>query len=75
MHDTYTLLRHIADSWVLLAMTGFFVGCCLWAFRPGSRALHDEAAGAVFRAEAAPVLACDRGCAGCACTRIGEERK
>ncbi|MGZ9810164.1 cbb3-type cytochrome c oxidase subunit 3 [Pseudoroseicyclus sp. H15] len=49
MHETYTLLREIADSWVLLAMTAFFVGCCLWAFRPGSRAIHADAADAIFR--------------------------
>ena len=54
MHDTYTILRHFADSWMLLAMTGFFVGCCLWAVRPGSRAIHRDAADAVFRAPDAP---------------------
>lgn len=52
MHDTYTILRQIADSWVLLAMTAFFVGACLWAFRPGSRDLHDDAARTVFRHDA-----------------------
>ena len=32
--ETYSFLRHLADSWVLLAMTLFFVGICVWAFRP-----------------------------------------
>jgi cytochrome c oxidase cbb3-type subunit 4 len=49
--DTYSLFRQIADSWVLLGMFGFFIGCILWAFRPGSRALHDEAAAIVLRSD------------------------
>jgi cytochrome c oxidase cbb3-type subunit 4 len=47
--ELYTLLRHLADSWVLLAMTLFFLGMCLWAFRPGSRAAHQEVANSIFR--------------------------
>jgi cytochrome c oxidase cbb3-type subunit 4 len=42
--ETYTTLRHFADSWVLLAMTLFFLGAVLFAFRPGSKKLADEAA-------------------------------
>ena len=49
MTDTYSLLRLFADSWMLLAMSAFFLGACLWAFRPGARAVHDEAAMAIFR--------------------------
>ena len=45
---TYTLLREFADSWMLLAMMMFFLGCAFWAFRPGSRHLHDEAANLIF---------------------------
>ena len=37
MNDTYTLLREFADSWVLLALTLFFLGTILFAWRPGSR--------------------------------------
>ena len=37
MHDTYSILREFADSWALLALTAFFTGVVLWAFRPGSR--------------------------------------
>ncbi len=51
--ETYTLLRHFADSWALLALTLFFAGAVLWVFRPGSRAHHDEAAAIPLR-EAAP---------------------
>ena len=35
--DTYSWLRELADSWVLLAMTAFYIGAIVWAFRPGSR--------------------------------------
>jgi cytochrome c oxidase cbb3-type subunit 4 len=42
--DTYTALRHFADSWGLLAMTLFFLGVVIFAFRPGSRKSADEAA-------------------------------
>jgi cytochrome c oxidase cbb3-type subunit 4 len=42
--EVYTAMRHFADSWGLLVMTLFFVGAILFVFRPGSRALADEAA-------------------------------
>ncbi|MEM8774108.1 MAG: cbb3-type cytochrome c oxidase subunit 3 [Pseudomonadota bacterium] len=42
--ELYTLLRAFADSWFLIAMTMFYVGIIFWAFRPGSRATHDEIA-------------------------------
>ncbi|SDY79561.1 cbb3-type cytochrome c oxidase subunit 3 [Citreimonas salinaria] len=54
MQDTYTILREFADSWALLALTLIFVFVCLWAYRPGSRALHDDAARAIFHDEAQP---------------------
>ena len=50
----YHILREIADSWVLLALVIFFLGACLWAFRPGSRAVHRETADIPFRNENAP---------------------
>ena len=52
--DTYSLLREIADSWVLLALFLFFGGVVLWAFRPGSRPIHDDAARAPFRHQDGP---------------------
>jgi len=52
--DTYSLLRQIADSWVLLAMFIFFLGVIVWAFRPGSRAVHDDTARIPFRNEDHP---------------------
>lgn len=42
--ETYTAMRHFADSWGLLAMTLFFIGCGLFAFRPGSHLSADQAA-------------------------------
>jgi len=42
--ETYTAMRHFADSWALLAMTLFFLGVILFAFRPGSKKIADEAA-------------------------------
>ena len=52
--DTYSLLREIADSWVLLALFIFFIGCVVWAFRPGSRAVHRDIADIPFRHEDRP---------------------
>ncbi|MFB9982612.1 cbb3-type cytochrome c oxidase subunit 3 [Mesorhizobium newzealandense] len=40
----YNLMREFADSWGLLAMALFFIGCIAFALRPGSRGLADEAA-------------------------------
>ncbi|NBD30987.1 MAG: CcoQ/FixQ family Cbb3-type cytochrome c oxidase assembly chaperone [Alphaproteobacteria bacterium] len=52
--ETYTFLRQFADSWMLLALFIFFIGTWFWAFRPGSRRVHDEAANSIFRHEDAP---------------------
>lgn len=50
----YHILREIADSWVLLMMTAFFLGVVLWAFRPGSRRVHEDTANIPFRNEDHP---------------------
>ena len=47
--ETYSLLREFADSWMLLFLTLVFTGVVLWAWRPGSRSKHDEAASSIFR--------------------------
>jgi len=52
--ETYTFLRYFADSWMLLALFIFFIGTWFWAFRPGSRKLHDDAANSIFRNDDAP---------------------
>ncbi|WP_377510509.1 cbb3-type cytochrome oxidase subunit 3 [Octadecabacter sp. R77987] len=50
----YHILREIADSWVLLALFVFFLGVIFFAFRPGSRKLHKDAANVPFRHEDGP---------------------
>jgi cytochrome c oxidase cbb3-type subunit 4 len=55
--EHYSFLRELADSWGLLAMTALFLGVCVWAFRPGSRALHDDAANSIFRNDKRPAEA------------------
>ncbi|MBD3679116.1 MAG: cbb3-type cytochrome c oxidase subunit 3 [Rhodobacteraceae bacterium] len=54
MEMNYHILREIADSWVLLALFAFFVGVVIWAFRPGSRAIHRDTADIPFRYEDRP---------------------
>lgn len=53
--ETYSFLRHMADSWFLLAMTLGFLALCVWAFRPGSRSMHQEVANSIFRNDDRPV--------------------
>ena len=48
------LLREIADNWMLVAMFTFFLGAVLWAFRPGSRAVHRETSSIPFRNDDMP---------------------
>ena len=36
-HSTYEALRHLADSWGLLAMVIAFLAFVAWPFRPGAR--------------------------------------
>lgn len=52
--ETYEFLRHMADSWFLLLMTLMFLGIIVWAFRPGSRALHQDVATSIFRNDDRP---------------------
>ena len=55
--DIYSLLREFADSWALLALFLVFGGVVLWAFRPGSRAVHEDVAQIPFRHDDRPALA------------------
>lgn len=52
--ETYTFLRQMADSWALLLMFGLFLGVIVWAFRPGSRTIHRDAANSIFRNDTRP---------------------
>ncbi len=54
MMDFYSLLREIADSWVLALMFLFFVGVMIWAFRPGSSRLHQDIANSIFAHDQKP---------------------
>ncbi len=47
-HSTYDMLRHLADSWGLLAMVVGFAGLAAWPFRPGARATNEAAARMIF---------------------------
>lgn len=49
VHSTYEFLRHLADSWGLLAMVGVFLILGLWPFRPGARERNREAANLIFK--------------------------
>ena len=52
--EQYSFLREMADSWGVVAMLTIFLGICVWAFRPSSRGLHDDAAASIFRNEKRP---------------------
>ncbi len=55
--DTYSFLRQIADSWALLVLFLIFIGVILFAWRPGSREIHRDAAQVPFRHEDRPAPA------------------
>lgn len=57
--ETYSLLREFADSWMLLFLTLVFMGVIFWAFRPGSRAVHNEIAASIFRNDDKPAETVD----------------
>ncbi|HHS89558.1 MAG TPA: cbb3-type cytochrome c oxidase subunit 3 [Rhodobacteraceae bacterium] len=52
--ETYTFLRQLADSWVMLAIFGFFIGVVIWAFRPGSTRIYEDVSQIPFRHEDKP---------------------
>ena len=57
--QTYTFLRALADSWVLLALTTFFIGTIVWAFRPGGSKAQSDAANIPFRNDKICSRTCD----------------
>jgi cytochrome c oxidase cbb3-type subunit 4 len=42
--ETYTAMRHFADSWGLVFMFVVFVGVVLFMFRPGAKKPPSDAA-------------------------------
>jgi len=67
--DTYSALRAFADSWFLIAMFAFFIGCCVFAFWPGLRRARDEAAAIPLRDD---TPTCGKACQGCPRARSQE---
>ncbi len=57
--ETYTFLRQLADSWVLLVLFLFFGGIVLWVFRPGAARHYDDPANIPFRHEDKPASGTD----------------
>jgi cytochrome c oxidase cbb3-type subunit 4 len=58
--EMYTFLRELADSWVLLAMTGFYLTAILWVFRPSAKKIHEEMSNLPLRDEAYPGEAAEK---------------
>ncbi|MEH6647247.1 cbb3-type cytochrome c oxidase subunit 3 [Sulfitobacter sp.] len=62
--DTYSFLREIADSWVMLGIFGFFIGAAIWAFLPSQSGAREDASMIPFRNEK-PAKSCAGTCADC----------
>ncbi|MEP1765590.1 MAG: cbb3-type cytochrome c oxidase subunit 3 [Sulfitobacter sp.] len=65
--ETYSLLRQIADSWVLLAMFCFFAGAGIWAFLPSQAPARKDASMIPFRNETPK---CGNACPDCICKTL-----
>jgi cytochrome c oxidase cbb3-type subunit 4 len=72
--ETYSLLREIADSWVLLAMFGFFLCAAIWAFLPSQKEARADASQIPFRNDISP-SSCAGNCARCASKASGDKMK
>ncbi|PZT86951.1 MAG: CcoQ/FixQ family Cbb3-type cytochrome c oxidase assembly chaperone [Citromicrobium sp.] len=44
----YDQLRHLADSYGLVALLLLFLGLCLWVFRPGAKQQNREVARSIL---------------------------
>ena len=71
--ETYSLLREFADSWVLLAMFGFFAAAAIWAFLPSQSKARHDASMIPFRNEVP--RACVGGCEACKSNHIAQNLK
>jgi cytochrome c oxidase cbb3-type subunit 4 len=72
--ETYTFLRELADSWVLVAMFAFLIGAYIWAFLPSQRGAREDASLIPFRNEAA-APSCKGTCDDCAAKRLKDQLK
>jgi cytochrome c oxidase cbb3-type subunit IV len=50
-HSNYDTLRHLADSWGLVAMGLVFLVLVAWPFRPGARRHNETAAAMIFEGD------------------------
>jgi cytochrome c oxidase cbb3-type subunit 4 len=71
--DTYSFLRELADSWVLLAMFCFFAGAAIWAVWPGHSGARQDASMIPFRNDV-PKKTCTGQCVSCKSTNKWEDR-
>ncbi len=53
--ETYTFLRQLADSWMLLVLFSFFIGVIVWVFLPRNRAGYEDAASIPLRNDDRPM--------------------
>lgn len=72
--DTYSFLRQLADSWVLLAMALFYLTAILWAFRPSAKNIHKELASLPLRDDSV-LDPCANNCEDCSCKKLVPELK
>ncbi len=72
--DTYSLLRQIADSWVLLAMFCFFAGVGIWAFLPSQNGAREDARMIPLRNDL-DKTPCSGACETCACSVLSNTLK
>jgi cytochrome c oxidase cbb3-type subunit 4 len=54
--NTYSFLRQLADSWMLLFLFCFFVGVLLWVVRPANNKKYSDAAMIPSRNEEKPAI-------------------
>ncbi|AXI45232.1 CcoQ/FixQ family Cbb3-type cytochrome c oxidase assembly chaperone [Sulfitobacter sp. SK012] len=73
--ETYTFLRELADSWVLVAMFGFLIAAYIWAFLPSQKQAREDASLIPFRNEEAAKSPCNGACNDCAAKRLSEQLK
>lgn len=51
----YSIMREFADSWALLSLVLAFLAIVVWAYRPGSRKVHEDSAKIPFRHDDKPM--------------------
>jgi cytochrome c oxidase cbb3-type subunit 4 len=62
------LIREIAENSTLVWLFSFFVGMVIFILRPGSRAVHEDAAQVPLRER--ETLDCPNACPACSCAAV-----